>query len=130
MANSDPFFPVEPQPDFPGLPAPSRPCLECGKPVPAPKREGRPSGLCGEACRRARKGAQVRAWHAGDAPRDQVSGAHLCRGCGSPFMTDRAGAGRVPRYCGKACRLEYRRNLSTEYRARRRRVPSTTDTKG
>ncbi|MBN9255833.1 MULTISPECIES: hypothetical protein [unclassified Mesorhizobium] len=116
------FFPFLSQLDLPGVPLPERSCLRCGKAVPAPKRTGRPSMFCSEACRVAQAAAQRAAWWRSESPAEDRETGIACRACGQRFVADRVIAGRLPHYCGSDCRLMGRRGLAAGYRKRRRQV--------
>ena len=95
--------------DLPGVPLPERSCLRCGKGVPAPKRSGRPSMFCSEACRVAQAAAQRAAWRS-ESPVEGRDTGIACRACGRRFVVDRVIAGRLPHYCSPDCRLKGRRH--------------------
>lgn len=110
------FFPADCEPDLPGLPAPTRDCLRCGRPVPAPKRTGRPARFCSDECRHA-QAVEQRVTHV-RKPVTSIS----CWTCGAPFPAPEARRGRLPRFCSDECRLARTRMRKTEGRMRRRRV--------
>ncbi len=106
------------QPDLPGLPPSTRTCLRCGKPVPAPKRAGRPRRFCSEQCRRDQAAEQRSRWTASHA--DAASpDALTCWSCGEAFPAPSCRRGRLPRFCGPDCRRAARRALNAGYRLRK-----------
>ncbi|TYR32086.1 hypothetical protein FY036_13455 [Mesorhizobium microcysteis] len=120
-----PFSLFVSQPDLPGLPARERRCLRCDEPVAAPKRDGRPTGFCSDECRKAQRADQVRAWHKQNP--DSAPGSALsCWACERVFAAPERRAGRLPRYCCDKCRLVGRNALAAGYRARGRKVKTSS----
>lgn len=120
-ASDEPFLLFESQDELPGIPAPTRSCLQCGAEIPAPKREGRPIGFCSETCRRERAVAQRVAWREAH-PERQRALLLTCWSCGSTFARPTARQGRLPRFCSEACRHEGRNRRSAAARRKRDRV--------
>lgn len=110
------------QPDLPGVPAATRPCLRCGGVMPAPRRSGRPERFCSDACRHA-QAVEQRATYVAQHGTVKASSA-ACWTCGNAFPIGARQAGRVPRYCSADCRAIGRRALAARYRARQRRGPA------
>jgi hypothetical protein len=125
-SNFSPFIPFLSQPDLPGLPTPSRSCLRCGKPVPAPKRSGRPSRFCSDQCRRQQAAEQRAAWVSAHSSGGS-SAVLVCWACGDTFPAPATRRGRLPRFCSADCKRCARRDLNAGYRLQRRRWKGRDD---
>lgn len=116
------FLPFVSQPDLPGLPVPARCCLRCGMAIPAPKRNGRPRSFCSDECRRAQVAEQRAAWVADNPVEAERSTMLSCWTCGATFPAPPPGRGRLPRFCGAACRQASRSRMAADKRLRRARI--------
>lgn len=114
-SRSGAFFASADQPELPGLPEPIRTCKRCGSPVPAPKRNGRPTGFCSQACRKAAKEAGRDTWQ----PVGETASCWHCGQC-YPIELSRT-TGRLPRFCGDECRQAHKRLREARYRQCARR---------